>query len=250
MLDPDKIEPGSCGCGIPDIDSDNDGTPDCSERGDLQLLSENSGSHKGPGLIGSQVTGSDTIASWFLGHQSGVDSVLTLMQYHYDKLFLATRNLEAMQIDAEGRTGIGRDAVRFLLEVNGEAAKTSPGNWFANSDMRLKQNMLSLDPEDCLRTILQLKGVSFEWNDTQAMYDRPIGQHFGILAQNMKEVFPDLVQEDVNGYLMTSYGTLDPIMIEAIRALDLEALALDTEIKDILSRLEELEEVISGGLKQ
>jgi hypothetical protein len=116
--------------------------------------------------------------------------------------------------------------------------------------MRLKQNMLSLDPEDCLRTILQLKGVSFEWNDTQAMYDRPIGQHFGILAQNMKEVFPDLVQEDVNGYLMTSYGTLDPIMIEAIRALDLEALALDTEIKDILSRLEELEEVISGGLKQ
>jgi hypothetical protein len=49
---------------------------------------------------------------------------------------------------------------------------------------------------------------------------------------------------------MTSYGTLDPIMIEAIRALDLEALALDTEIKDILSRLEELEGVISGGLKQ
>ena len=27
--DPDKIEPGDCGCGNPDIDSDLDGTPDC-----------------------------------------------------------------------------------------------------------------------------------------------------------------------------------------------------------------------------
>ncbi|MCP4283824.1 MAG: S8 family serine peptidase, partial [Gammaproteobacteria bacterium] len=27
--DPDKVEPGMCGCGNPDTDSDNDGTPDC-----------------------------------------------------------------------------------------------------------------------------------------------------------------------------------------------------------------------------
>jgi len=27
--DPDKIEPGICGCGVADIDSDNDGTPNC-----------------------------------------------------------------------------------------------------------------------------------------------------------------------------------------------------------------------------
>jgi len=29
LLDPDKAAPGICGCGVPDTDSDNDGTPDC-----------------------------------------------------------------------------------------------------------------------------------------------------------------------------------------------------------------------------
>ena len=28
-VDPNKIAPGTCGCGVPDTDSDNDGTPDC-----------------------------------------------------------------------------------------------------------------------------------------------------------------------------------------------------------------------------
>ncbi|CAN2041068.1 hypothetical protein GMMP15_260026 [Candidatus Magnetomoraceae bacterium gMMP-15] len=30
--DPDKTEPGECGCGIPDTDSDNDGTADCNDN--------------------------------------------------------------------------------------------------------------------------------------------------------------------------------------------------------------------------
>ena len=30
--DPDKTEPGVCGCGVPDTDTDNDGTPDCNDN--------------------------------------------------------------------------------------------------------------------------------------------------------------------------------------------------------------------------
>ncbi len=30
--DPDKTEPGECGCGVPDTDSDGDGTPDCNDE--------------------------------------------------------------------------------------------------------------------------------------------------------------------------------------------------------------------------
>ena len=30
--DPDKIEPGACGCGVADTDTDADGTPDCLEE--------------------------------------------------------------------------------------------------------------------------------------------------------------------------------------------------------------------------
>jgi hypothetical protein len=31
-LDPNKINPGTCGCGVSDLDSDNDGTPDCNDE--------------------------------------------------------------------------------------------------------------------------------------------------------------------------------------------------------------------------
>ena len=31
--DPDKTDPGYCGCGIPETDSDSDGIPDCEEQG-------------------------------------------------------------------------------------------------------------------------------------------------------------------------------------------------------------------------
>ncbi len=30
-LDPDKLDPGACGCGVPDTDSDNDTVPDCND---------------------------------------------------------------------------------------------------------------------------------------------------------------------------------------------------------------------------
>ncbi|MCO6429680.1 MAG: hypothetical protein J5J00_02385, partial [Deltaproteobacteria bacterium] len=30
--DPDKLEPGTCGCGIAETDTDSDGTPDCLDR--------------------------------------------------------------------------------------------------------------------------------------------------------------------------------------------------------------------------
>jgi hypothetical protein len=30
--DPDKIDPGQCGCGEPDVDSDRDGFADCADE--------------------------------------------------------------------------------------------------------------------------------------------------------------------------------------------------------------------------
>jgi acetyl esterase/lipase len=36
--DPNKISPGTCGCGVPDTDTDNDGTPDCNDLCPLDPL--------------------------------------------------------------------------------------------------------------------------------------------------------------------------------------------------------------------
>ena len=71
--------------------------------------------------------------------------------------------------------------------------------------------------------MLQLQGVSYEWNDDQTGYARPEGTQYGFTAQNIQEVFPTLVNEDNLGYLQTAYGTYDAMYVEAIRAAAPEA---------------------------
>ncbi|HHP7236659.1 MAG TPA: thrombospondin type 3 repeat-containing protein [Desulfobacterales bacterium] len=58
--DPGKIRPGICGCGVPDTDSDHDGTPDCNDncpndRGKIE-----------PGICGCGVPDTDTDGDGFV----------------------------------------------------------------------------------------------------------------------------------------------------------------------------------------
>jgi hypothetical protein len=52
--DPNKIAPSACGCGIPDTDSDNDGTPDCNDT------CPNDPNKTAPGLCGCGVADTDS----------------------------------------------------------------------------------------------------------------------------------------------------------------------------------------------
>lgn len=46
--------------------------------------------------------------------------------------------------------------------------------------------------------------------------------HFGIMAQELKEIYPDLVVENVEGYLAVNYIELVPILIQSIKELRAE----------------------------
>lgn len=116
-----------------------------------------------------------------------------------------------------GRLGIQRDPTTNALEVNGTASKSSAGDWIPNSDERLKKNIASI--QSPLQKLLQLKGITYEWNDQQTGMTRPTGTHMGFTAQNVQAVFPQLVSKDAQGYLQTSYGTYDALYVEAIREL-------------------------------
>ena len=142
------------------------------------------------------------------------------------------------------RVGINRVATTNTLEVGGDASKSTPGSWLGNSDKRLKKNIKSLDATDMLNALLQLQGVTYEWKAK----DRPSGTHYGFVAQNMEEVFPELVKVDQEGYLQTSYGTLDAMMVEALRELSNRNLQLEQENKDIKSRLDKLEQLVEASL--
>ncbi len=121
------------------------------------------------------------------------------------------------------RVGIGKETGSNALEVNGNASKSTAGDWLANSDARLKKNILPLNSEVTLQKLLSLQGVTYEWNDDKTSNTRPLGIQYGFTAQNIQDAYPDLVEEDHLGYLQTAYGTYDAMYVEAIvNGLDLK----------------------------
>jgi hypothetical protein len=134
-----------------------------------------------------------------------------------------------------GRVGIQRDPTTNALEVNGNASKATAGDWLANSDARLKKDISPLN--NALEKLLQLQGITYEWNDDKTGTTRPPGRHMGFTAQNVQQVFPQLVTTDAQGYLQTSYGTYDALYVEAIKQLLQKITALEAKLQMIEQKM-------------
>jgi hypothetical protein len=104
--------------------------------------------------------------------------------------------------------------------------------------------MLQLNGEEVLEKLLQLKGITYEWNDDKTGNQRPTGIQYGFTAQNIQSVFPSMVKTDNLGYLQTAYGDYDPMFIEAFRALNNKIISLEEKVKsmeDMGKRVADLE---------
>ena len=147
-------------------------------------------------------------------------------------------------VNGEGRVGIMRVPVTNALEVNGTASKTVAGGFLANSDKRLKRNIATISPTEALKKILNLRGVTYYWNDDKTGTTRPENLQMGFIAQEIAEVFPEKVTEDNLGYLQTAYGDYDPIVFQAIKALNDKIENLEKEnavLKTMLEKINALE---------
>ncbi|MEZ4959362.1 MAG: tail fiber domain-containing protein [Saprospiraceae bacterium] len=158
---------------------------------------------------------------------------------------------------AISKVGIRRTPLTNALEVEGEASKSSAGNWLANSDARLKKNITPLNSWEMLEKLLALQGITYEWDDDKTGSKRPEGIQYGFTAQNIQEVFPTLVEKDKLGFLQTAYGTYDAMTVEAIRALyqemengklrienlEKENAALRAAVENSQSQLSEMDEL-------
>jgi hypothetical protein len=100
---------------------------------------------------------------------------------------------------------------------------------YASSDRRLKDNIeLISNP---LQKINKIGGYSFEWNeDKQNIYK---GKDYGVIAQEIEEILPELVENRDNGYKAVKYDKLVSLLIEGI--------------KDLSKQVEELNEKINRG---
>ena len=101
----------------------------------------------------------------------------------------------------------------FKVMFNGDATVsndlTVSGDVVVSSDARLKSNIVSLG--STLSRLLLIDGKSYEMKGKQKI---------GVLAQDIKEVFPELVTEDANEMLAVNYQGLVPVLINALKEQD------------------------------
>ena len=116
----------------------------------------------------------------------------------------------------------------FKVMFNGDATVsndlTVSGDVVVSSDARLKSNIVSLG--STLSRLLLIDGKSYEMKGKQKI---------GVLAQEIKEVFPELVSEDANKMLAVNYQGLVPVLINALKEQDDKISRLESLVEKLIS---------------
>lgn len=94
-------------------------------------------------------------------------------------------------------------------------------------DIRLRANGEIYDsytePEDALEVLRRLRPVSYSFKNEAVKAKSAQGEtpetHFGFIAQEVKEILPDDVNEDSDGNLSIRYNTFIPIAVNSVKAL-------------------------------
>lgn len=107
----------------------------------------------------------------------------------------------------------------------------------ATSDVRLKTNIKPL-PENILEKVKQLRGVYFNW---KVEADMGKNTQIGVIAQEVENIFPELVSVGADGYKTFAYDRLGVILIEAVKEQQVEIDSLKQQVTDLNQRLIELE---------
>jgi len=122
------------------------------------------------------------------------------------------------------------------------------------SDRRVKQNIQPIS--DPIGKIMRLNGVSYDinpsthpyFNNTEKYSLEETRDHLGFIAQELKEVLPELViyDETSDYYAVKNYEQLLPVIVEAIKQQQREKQAMQQHIETLEQRLEKLESLVPG----
>ena len=158
---------------------------------------ENTGSY-----VGLKIQNTDATSAWSILEKD--NNMFTIFQ---DGV-----NYHRLTIDSTGNVGIGTTTPAYKLHVYGRI-KTS--GITESSDERLKENINDLT--ESLEKVLQLRGVTYNWKDKN---DYSSATQIGLIAQEVKNIIPELVDQDQEGFYSVQYSHLVPLLVEAIKELN------------------------------
>lgn len=134
-----------------------------------------------------------------------------------------------------GHVGVNTISPLYPLDVNGIIR----GDNVAPSDARWKENVGSID--GALERVAQLRGVTYSWVDPS----RGDGPQIGVIAQEVEEIFPEVVHTDSQGYKSVAYAKLVAPLIEAVKELKKKNERLEQRNSEFERRLAAIEAMLA-----
>ena len=168
--------------------------------------------------------------------------------------FTIRKNLDFLFDNSDSDCGdivarMSAPANSFQFTVFGDALAS--GGMFMNSDARYKQNIQPIG--DAMGLISQLQGTTYTMN-LEAFPEMHFkeGTQYGLIAQEVQAVIPELVQANEDGYLAVNYTAMVPLLVEGLKeqqevvatqkeALDAANITIEEQNQAILAQNEDLE---------
>ena len=199
-------------------------TTEFSEHSVNQIIAENSptvylldGSTSGFGATYS--TSKEVDLNWNLNNENA--SSISTQNVKYTR----TVNVNNLIIEKTQQAESDESGEGLIVKYNGNTKFNVPftgnssldgnlnisGSIVSQSDLRLKTNIVSLGAT--LSKLLKIDGKTYTLKKNGE-------KKMGVLAQNIREVFPELVSEDNEGILSVDYQGLIPVLINALKEQD------------------------------
>ena len=131
-------------------------------------------------------------------------------------------------LDIVGAGPGGSRVLRFYAENATFISAVYANSFNTSSDARFKTNVRPIG--SALASVLALRGVRYDWNALGVQHGGKAGApQVGLLAQELEQVYPELVSTDAQGYKAVNYSQLTPVLLEAIKELAARNAALEAK---------------------
>ena len=133
-----------------------------------------------------------------------------VLAFNSDNSITACNSINVMNVADPNTNQLGANVA---IEIMGDGIINS--TW-SPSDARFKENIKKI--ENAKEIINNLVGTTYKYNK-QAIINRNFSDRnqFGLIAQDVSKVVPDVVMEMPNGYMAVNYVGIIPILIEAFK---------------------------------
>ena len=125
-----------------------------------------------------------------------------------------------------------------ILTLFGNGNATLAGVLTQLSDARLKKNIVPL--QNALQKVSNINAYHYHWKED----GRDASLQLGILAQEVQEVFPELVIKDEKGNLSVNYSGLIPVLLASIKEQQAQIQKQQIQIQVLQKQQEEILKLI------